>query len=302
MNSLLVLGNAGLDISLPISRLPRPGETLVGGPRGSAPGGKGLNQAVAAARAGLVPVRFRAPLGDDADADLIESLLRQEGFAGLELPRQPGPSDLSVLLVSPDGENSIVTSGECAASVSAPDAAHFAGGVPPGGWLLLQGNLTAPATMAALRAAEAAGGRALLNTAPLSWDAGPMLPHCGVVVANAVEARQLTGREGSAAAAALHAAGAALAIVTLGAAGCVAAGPGSVQHHPTLLAPTVDSTGAGDTFCGVLAAMLAAGRDVAQAVAHAQRAAALTVGRRGAFNALPSAAELRSLLGVPPAA
>ena len=302
MSRLLVLGNAGLDLSLPVPRLPHAGETLVGGPRGSAPGGKGLNQAVVAARTGLVPVLFRAPLGDDVDANMVETLLRQEAFAVLDLPRRPGPSDLSVLLVSSDGENCIVTSGECAAGLPCEDAARFAGTAQPGDWLLLQGNLTASASMAALCAAEAAGGRTMLNTAPLSWDAGPMLPRCSVVVANAVEARQLTGSDGSAAAAALHAAGAGLAIVTLGAAGCVAAGPGGVQHHPALPVPTVDSTGAGDTFCGVLAAMLASKRGVAQAVAFAQRAAALTVGRRGAFAALPSAAELQDLPGFQPAA
>ena len=302
MSRLLVLGNAGLDVSLPVPRLPHAGETLVGGPRGSAPGGKGLNQAVVAARTGLVPVSFCAPLGDDVDAARIEALLRQERFACLELPRRPGLSDLSVLLVSPDGENCIVTSGERAAGLPPEDAANFAGAARPGDWLLLQGNLTASASMAALRAAEAAGARTVLNTAPLLWDVGPMLPHCAVVVANTVEARQLTGLDGSAAAAALHAAGAALAVVTLGAAGCVVAGTDGVRRHPALPGPSVDSTGAGDTFCGVLAAMLAAGRDAGQAVTVAQRAAALTVGRRGAFAALPSAAELRAILGSQPAA
>ncbi len=301
MSRLLVLGNAGLDLSLPIPRLPHAGETLVGGPRSVAPGGKGLNQAVVAARTGLVPVLFCAPLGDDLDAGRVETLLRQEAFATLDLPRRPGPSDLSILLVSSDGENCIVTSGECAARLPLEDAARFAGAAQPGDWVLLQGNLTASASMAALCAAEAAGGRTMLNTAPLSWDAGPMLPHCSVVIANAVEAKQLTGLDGSAAAAALHAAGAALAIVTLGAAGCVAAGPSGVQRHPALPVLAVDSTGAGDTFCGVLAAMLAGKRIVAQAVTVAQRAAALTVGRRGAFAALPSAAELRAILGSQPA-
>lgn len=298
MTRLLVLGNAGVDISLPIPRLPRAGETLVGGPRGSAPGGKGLNQAVAAVRTGLAPVCFHAPLGDDAEADMIEALLRREGFAGLELPRRPGPGDLSVLLVSPDGENRIVTSGDCAASLPAEEATRFAAGVQPGEWLLLQGNLSADATMAALRAAAVAGGRTLLNTAPLLWDASPMLPHVNVVVANAVEACQITGLDGPAACAALHAAGAGLAVVTLGAAGCAVAGPDGVRCHPAPPARVVDTTGAGDAFCGVLAAMLSDGRDPAEAVACAQHAAALAVGRRGAFAALPSAAELRAIPGL----
>ncbi len=292
MARLLILGNAGLDISLRVPRLPAAGETLVGGSRITAPGGKGLNQAVVAARTGMLPVGFRAPLGHDAAADLIEARLREEDFAVLELPRWAGPTDLSILLVAPDAENCIITAGACAAGLADQDAARFGSGVRPNEWLLLQGNLAASATLAAMRAAQ---GRIVLNTAPQLWDATPMLPHCAVVVANTIEARQITGQDGAAAAAALHAAGAAQAIVTLGAAGCVAAGPDGVQHHPALAAQPVDSSGAGDAFCGMLAAMLASGRPLEQAVAAAQRAAALTVGRPGAFDALPGAAELQDL-------
>lgn len=293
MARLLVLGNAGLDISMRVPRLPLPGETLVSGSRVTAPGGKGLNQAVVAARTGLLPVGFHAPLGDDAAADLIEARLREEDFVVLELPRRAGPTDLSVLLVASDAENCIITAGARAAGLSDEDAARFGAGVCPGEWLLLQGNLTASATLAALRAAQ---GRVMLNTAPQLWDAAPMLPHCVMVVANAVEAQQITGLSGADAATALHAAGAVQAIVTLGAAGCVVARQDGVQCHPASPAQPVDSSGAGDAFCGVLAAMLAAGRPLDQAVASAQRAAALTVGRPGAFEALPNAAEIQNLL------
>lgn len=295
MSRLLVLGNAGLDISLPVPRLPLPGETLVGGRRSSAPGGKGLNQAVVAARTGLLPVLLCAPLGDDAEAEAIAARLVAEDFAALELPRQAGPSDLSVLLVLPDAENCVVTAGARAAALPAEDAARFAAACHPDDWLLLQGNLSEAATAAALRAAQ---GRTMLNTAPLLWNATPMLPHCSVVVANAVEARQITGQDGLAAAMALLVAGGALAIVTLGAAGCIVAGPNGVDRYAAPQAHAVDSTGAGDTFCGVLAAMLASGSAEARAVIAAQQAAALTVGRQGAFAALPSAAEMRAIPGL----
>jgi len=295
MSRLLVLGNAGLDISLAVPRLPLAGETLVGGERHGAPGGKGLNQAVVAARTGRLAVVFRAPLGNDAEAAMIADRLAGEPFAALELPRQAGPSDLSVLLVAPDAENCIVTAGARAAALPAEDAARFAAACQPGEWLLLQGNLSAAATAAALRAA---GGPVMLNTAPLLWDAAPMLAYCAVVVANAVEARQITGQDGPAAAMALRAAGPALAIVTLGAAGCIAAGPDGVRRHAAPQVRAVDSSGAGDAFCGVLAAMLASGSPAAPAIAAAQQAAALTVTRPGAYAALPSAAELRSLPGL----
>ena len=294
MNRLLVIGNAGLDISLPVPRLPSPGETLVGGARATAPGGKGLNQAVVAHRTGVVEVGFFAPLGTDGDAEMVAAALRREGFATLDLPRLAVGTDCSVLLVLPDGENSIVTSGACAAALTPVAAARVAATVPPGGWLLLQGNLSADATLAAAQAARAAGAEVMMNPAPLYWDVRPVLPFCTTVVANEGEARSLTGLVGGAAALALRDAGAATAIVTMGASGCFVASRAG-RHVPAPAVRAVDTTGAGDTFCGVLAAMLAAGRAMEPAVVAAQHAAALTVQRPGAYAALPSAAELRAL-------
>ena len=121
-------------------------------------------------------------------------------------------------------------------------------------------------------------------------------PRCDIVVANAVEAREITGLVGDAAAAALLEAGARHAIVTLGAAGCFVAGPRGVAHYAAPTVRPLDTTGAGDTFCGMLAALLAAGIDLPRAVAAAQQAASITVQRPGALAALPSAAELRAVL------
>ncbi len=297
MSRLVVLGNAGLDITLAVARMPRPGETLVGSGHGSAPGGKGLNQAVVACRTGLVPVGFMAPLGDDGDGERVARVLQAEGFAWLDLPR-PGPAtDCSVLLVMPDGENSIVTAGACAAALPPQDAMRAAGG---GGWLLMQGNLSADTTTAACRATQAAGGGVILNTAPLPWDMRPLLRFCAVAVANDDEAQALTGHQGADAALALHAAGAAVAIVTLGAAGCVVADAAGCRALPAPAVSAVDSTGAGDTFCGVLAASLAAGRTLTAAIAAAQAAAGLAVQRSGCFAALPTASELAPMLHGPP--
>ena len=293
MSRLLVIGNAGLDISLPVPRLPLPGETLVGGARATAPGGKGLNQAVVAQRTGLVEVGFFAPLGQDDDAAIVEAALRREGFAALDLPRLAVGTDCSVLLVLPDGENSIVTSGACAAALQPADAAHAAASLSAGDWLLLQGNLTAETTLSAAEAARAAGARVMMNPAPLHWDARPMLPLCTVLVANEGEARMLTGLSGQAAAPALRYAGAKTAVVTVGAGGCFVASPSGLRHFAAPDVHAVDTTGAGDTFCGVLAAMLAADRAMRPAIAAAQDAAALTVQRHGAFAALPLASELR---------
>ncbi len=171
MARVLVLGNAGLDISLAVPRLPERGETLLGDGVSHAPGGKGLNQAVTAARTGIL-TRFHAPVGRDAQAEEIRSALSVE--ASLEFDPAPldHPSDFSLLMVMPDGENSIVSGGPCATSFSASAATDFAVTAEAGDVVVLQGNLTQEATLAALKAASDRGVTTLLNPAPLWWEVG----------------------------------------------------------------------------------------------------------------------------------
>lgn len=290
MNRVLVLGNAGIDLGVRLPRLPVAGETLPGVGAGRAPGGKGLNQAVVAARAGAA-VHLLAPLGTDAAADEIAVALAAEGFAGLDLPRLPHATDFSVLMVLPGGENCITGAGPCAAAFSVEPAAAFAAKARPGDLLLVQGNLSQEATAAALAAAQ--GARTLLNPAPLWWDPAPLLPLCRIVVANRGEAETLSGEADPARAAAwLRAAGVGLAIVTLGAEGCLAMDGAGLRRWPAQPVDVVDTTGCGDTVCGVLAAGLAAGMSLDAAIPWAQRAAAKTASRPGAFAALPTADEL----------
>ena len=280
---VLVLGNAGIDLSIRVPRLPRPGETLVGGAFRRAPGGKGLNQAVIAARVG-VEVAFCAPLGEDADGQFIEAALRRERIARLVLPRQPGPTDTSVVMTAADGENCIVTAGDCADALPAATAAGFASGARQGDVLLLQGNLSLAATTAAARAGSEAGACVVLNAAPLRWPMQEVLPWCWTVVVNEGEAEALTGGRAHEAAAGLRALGAEVAVVTLGARGCLASG----VLYPAPQVEAVDTTGAGDAFCGTFAACVARGQALARAITLAQLAAADTVRRRGAFESLPA--------------
>ena len=293
MSRLLVLGNAGIDLVCPVPHLPRAGETVVADGQSRAPGGKGLNQAVVAARAGAT-VTFVAPVGRDAAAAELAAALANEPFQALHWLPLAAPTDLSLLMVAPDGENSILSLGAAADSLSAAEAEAAVADLVAGDMLLLQGNFSATSTLAAAQNAVSRGARVILNTAPLRWDVAPLLQLCAIVVANAGEAEAITGLTGPAAAEELHRAGAALAVVTLGAGGCVTASAEGLQHHPAAPATTVDTTGAGDTFCGVLAAWLLAGQPVPAAIAAAQRAAAITVGRPGAFAALPDAASLRA--------
>jgi ribokinase len=291
MNRVLVLGNAGFDLGVRLPRLPAPGETLLGVEEGGrAPGGKGLNQAVAAVRAGAA-VHLLAPLGHDAAAEEVAAALAEEGFAGLDLPRLPHMTDFSVLMVLPGGENSITGAGPCAAALPVARAAAFGASARAGDLLLVQGNLSFEATVAALEAAQSA--RTLLNPAPLWWDPAPLLPRCRIVVVNQGEAETISGEADPARAAAwLRAAGVELAIVTLGAAGCLAVDDAGLRRWPAEPVQAMNTTGCGDTFCGVLAAGLAAGMTTDAAIMRAQRAAAITASRPGAYAALPTVREL----------
>lgn len=300
MSHLLVLGNAGIDLLCPVPHLPRAGETLVAAGRSRAPGGKGLNQAVVAARAGA-DVTFMAPVGHDAAAAELAAVLMAEPFAALDLLPHPVATDLSLLMVAPDAENCILSFGAAADALTPAAAEAATDRLGPGDMLLLQGNLSFGATHAAMRRAVTRGAGVFLNPAPLRWDVAELLPLCAVLVANAGEAEAITGRQAEAAARALHAGGARLGIVTLGAGGCVVADAAGTRHHPAQPVRAVDTSGAGDTFCGLLAALLLAGRGVDAAIPAAQHAAGLTVRRPGAFSALPTAAELRALKAEPAA-
>ena len=143
---VVVVGNAGLDLRLAVPRLPLPGETLIGSAGPRAPGGKGLNQAVVAARCGA-SVRFCAPLGNDsAEADELERHLASEGFAELLLPRLPHATDFSLLMVLPDGENSIVSTSACSLALSRTQAEPALQDLGEGDVVLLQGNLSLDTT------------------------------------------------------------------------------------------------------------------------------------------------------------
>ncbi len=286
MSRVFVLGNASMDISVPVPRLPTPGETLMAGGITRAPGGKGLNQAVVAARAGA-EVHFCAPIGRDGDAAAIRTALEAEPLASLTLPIFGAPTDVSMLLVAADGENCIVSTGACADSLTEAAAAAFVAGMAADDFLLIQGNLSLATTLAGLR------GRVVLNTAPLRWDFSSLLPRCEVVVANRVEASQITGLAEPGAAARLL--GGRTRIVTLGADGCVVADGDRLTTYAAVRMAAVDTTGAGDSFCGVLVAALACGFGLVEAVAMGQRGAALAVTRHGCFAALPTREELAEI-------
>jgi len=291
-----VVGNCTMDVIFGVDRFPAPGETLIARDRRVELGGKGVNQAVVARRFGAV-VRLIAPLGTDADGDAAAAALRDEGIDPSTLPRAASPTDQSIIYVAPDGENTIVSTAAAAETLTPEIAEEALAAAGPGDWVMAQGNLTLETTLAALTAARARGARAFLNPAPVRWRADALWTLCDVAVLNRVEAEALTGRAAPAEAVrALRRAGVGLAVVTLGPAGALWAGPDGQGACPAAPTRAIDAAGAGDSFCGALIAALVAGRSAASALAAAARAAALTVSRRGTHASFPTVAEAAAIL------
>ncbi|MET0969445.1 MAG: PfkB family carbohydrate kinase [Tardiphaga sp.] len=294
MSRVLVLGNATVDVVQRVARLPRPGETLLAESTTRCAGGKGLNQAVAAARTGAA-TRLVAPVGRDADAAFLAVALRDE--TGLEAEWLPcdAPTDMSAIWVATGGENVIVSSAACARSIAPEHAQQLCRTLMPDDVLLMQGNLSADATRSAAREAQARGAIRILNTAPIAWDMRPLLGLFDIVIANEGEA-ELLGQGATSPFASFLADGVATVIVTLGARGALIV---SATDEITIDAPQVvaiDTAGAGDVFAGTLAGLVANGVMIANAAKVAVAAASHSVTRPNTTPSFPSRAELASLM------
>lgn len=286
--TLHVVGNVCVDTTFYLDRLPRPGETVNARSATRGVGGKGANQAVAAARTGAA-VAFRAALGRDAEADFLKATLADD----LPLDRLvvlDKPTDRSSILVDGHGENIIVTAADCAAAF---DPSAELASLVKGDHLLMQGNLGADVTKTCLDAARARGVLTILNPSPL----GAALPEADVVVVNTVEAEALAGLADPAAAARrLSRDGEASVIVTLGARGALLLERGEPRLLPAPEVDAVDTSGAGDVFAGVLSGCLARGLPLVASVTVGVAAAAIAVTRRGTLAACPSRAEIAALI------
>lgn len=292
MTRVFVLGNATVDLSLRVTDWPRPGETILASQARRGPGGKGLNQAVAALRAGA-DVTLCAPIGDDADgAFLRDFAVRQRGLTVRWRPCD-AVTDISTIWVSDSGENMIVSSADCARSIAPSEIPGLLDGISAGDHLILQGNLAAEPTLAAALHARASGARVILNTAPIAWDMTPMLAVTDLLICNQPEAALLTGGASeSDAVDRLLDAGVDQVLLTLGARGAIGGKRGQIASTAAPAVQVVDTAGAGDVTVGYLVAGLMQGMPFAQACTFAMQAAALSVTRPGTLEACPTRAEV----------
>jgi ribokinase len=294
--AFLVLGNITVDETMASPVWPAPGETIVVGSPVRDLGGKGANQALILKRAGA-QVRLVAAIGRDEAADWVTQRLAAESFRVEDLMRLALPTDRSLIFVSPAGENAIASIIGCSMAVSEDRAAGALAGARHGDVLVLQGNLSLATTRAACEEARRLGLRTMFNPSPMQAGFRDLLPLVDLLVLNESEARMLGGAQDfDALAKALHEAGAGDVVLTLGSRGSTAFGRHGHAVAAAQPVSAVDTTGAGDAYAGVLAAALfGRGLPMAAAMTAASAAAALTVGRRGAWAAFPSAGEITAI-------
>lgn len=284
---MVVVGSLNLDLVARTPRLPRPGETVQGTGYAELPGGKGLNQAVAAARAGA-RVAMVGALGDDTAGTILRDVARSDGVDDRWITTTAGvPTGRALIAVDDAAENSIVVVPGANAHVELTEL--------PGAKVVLAQLEVDPLVVAeAFRLARSIGATTVLNPAPAERVTPDVLALADVVIPNQHELDVLGGRV------ALAAAGVRTLVVTLGADGADlfdGTDPTATPHHvePFVVHP-VDTTGAGDAFCGGLAARLAAGDDLADALVFAAANGALATTRAGAVPSLPTAAETRAMI------
>jgi len=292
---VVVVGSLNVDLSLTCDSIPAPGETVLASAVRRSAGGKGANQAVAAARAGGASTSIVGAVGDDADGRYLLDQLARDGVDTAQVALLPGrPTGLALITVDRDGENAIVVAPGANSAVVLDATAHELIGTAD----VVLAQLETPQSLLV----EAARSRRpgvpfILNAAPAASLIDELSREVDLLVVNEHEARSVSGTGGLGEATGLLAARFPAVLVTLGAGGSeLYRRDTPVVRSPGVTVPVVDTTAAGDTFCGVLAAALAAGQPAEQAMAAASTAATLAVQRPGAQDSIPTLTEVRALL------
>jgi ribokinase len=299
---VVVIGSSNTDMVVRLSELPAPGQTVLGGDYLQAPGGKGANQAVAAARLGA-EVRFVARVGDDSLGKEAISRFRAEGILVDAVFIDPeAASGVALIMVDERGENMIAVASGANARLTPSDveaaAAHLDGSVT-----LVQLEIPMETVDRAVQLARKAGARVILNPAPACPLPDRLLSQVSILTPNEGELALLTGKQvhdlptARLAAESLLERGVGTVIVTLGAQGALTVGRSGSHWEPARRVTAVDTTAAGDAFNGALAWALASGRPLAEAVQVSNIAASIAVTRMGAQPSLPTASELYTAVG-----
>ena len=300
---LVVVGSANADLVVRVERRPAPGETVIGTGPATHPGGKGANQAVAAARLGA-RTALLARVGDDAHGRLLLDAQRAAGVDPVGVLVGGAPTGVALITVDPSGDNSIVVSPGANGRLTPEDVRAAAGLFQASRVVSAQLEVPLETVVEAVRHL-APGSRFVLNPSPPRPLPRELLEACDPLIVNEHEAKViLAGADGSGAdvgedpqgwARALLALGPRSVVVTLGAEGALVAWPERVVRVPSVTVDAVDTTGAGDAFTAALACRLGAGASLQEAARYAARVGAVAVTRHGAQESYPTAAEVDAL-------
>jgi ribokinase len=285
-----VLGSINMDLVVRVSELPGPGDTVLGDRLHTIPGGKGANQAVAAARLGA-RVRMIGRVGADAFGAELVAGLREDGVdtSGVAVDASE-PSGAALIVVDRGGQNTITVAPGANARVAEAEVMRLRQGLGPGDVVVLQLEIPLPAVLAAIEAAHEAGALVILNAAPSAALAGRQMPNVDLLIVNEGEAAELGGQG-------LRESVGALA-VTLGAAGSIVYEKDRETRIQPQRVEAVDATAAGDALVGAAAYSLARGSNVADAIRLGGAAGAAAATKMGARPSLPWPDDLRRLFGI----
>lgn len=295
--AIAVVGSLNLDTVVQVARLPQPGETLLASGHFANPGGKGGNQAVAAARLGA-EVAMIGRIGNDAAGTFLRDSLQTDGVDASHVTEDPeAPTGMAFITLDAGGENSIVVSAGANAELGIAEIEAAADTIETAAVVLAQ--LEVPPEVVG-SAARITSGTVVLNPAPARSLDPALLEQVDVLVPNETELAALSGRSGSesldeVAAMAREIPGPGAVVVTLGARGALVVEGDQMVHVPAPSVHAVDTTAAGDAFCGAIGEALIRDTTLIEAATWAVRAGAITTTRLGAQRSLPTRSELEAL-------
>lgn len=289
---ILVIGSSNTDMTAKTHALPRPGETVLGGVFAMGAGGKGANQAVAAQRLGG-NVQFICKVGRDMFGDNAIAQYKAEGLDVSGILHSSLPSGVALIYVDDHAENCIVVASGANGDLSEEDIDLSREAIVHCGILLLQLETPIPSVLKAARMAHEAGAMVVLNPAPACPLPEKLFRYIDLFIPNETELSTFSGlpvtnaEEAQAAAAAMQRKGVGKIIVTMGSKGALICDGGPAVFVPAHKVKAVDTTAAGDTFCGALCVALSEGKTLKEATEFATAASALTVQKMGAQNSIP---------------
>lgn len=293
MAKILVVGSANMDITYSVPHIPAPGETILSTGKTVSPGGKGANQAVAAARLGG-DVAFLGRVGADEYGEMLKSSL---SGAGVDISNiitdEKHPTGTAAISVSADGQNTIIVDAGANAAMTAEDIWDHPQAFSQADYIVVQLEIGFSAVQAAVTMGKMMDKRVILNPAPAKDLEPEMLHGVYCLAPNETEAEMLFGSYSQDQLPTIaNSCGVQNLVVTVGSKGALLVQSGSCVRIPTTRVKAVDTTGAGDCFVGAMTVALAEGKDMEDAIAFANQAASISVTRAGAQNAMPSRDEI----------